>query len=64
MAVLAVIGLMNVAWMAAFAVVFFLEKNWRHGVMFSRIVGAACMVVGLAVIAQPDVRHLVSGPMA
>src|SRR5579864_5742371 len=32
MAVLAVLGLMNVAWMAAFAAVFFLEKNWRSGV--------------------------------
>jgi predicted metal-binding membrane protein len=64
MAVLAVIGLMNLAWMAVFAVLFFLEKNWRHGVMLSRISGAACVVLGLAIIVQPEVLHLVRGPMA
>jgi predicted metal-binding membrane protein len=64
MAVLAVVGLMNLAWMAAFAVLFFLEKNWRHGVMLSRISGVACVLLGLAVIAQPDVLHIVSGSMA
>jgi predicted metal-binding membrane protein len=53
MAVLAVLGLMNVAWMAGFAVVFFLEKNWRGGEMLSRVVGAACIAGGLAVIAWP-----------
>jgi predicted metal-binding membrane protein len=63
MAVLAVVGLMNLAWMAAFAVLFFLEKNWRHGVILSRIAGAACVVLGLAVIARPDVLRLVGGPM-
>jgi predicted metal-binding membrane protein len=50
MAVLAVLGLMNVAWMAAFAVVFFLEKNWRSGVQLSQAVGLACLVGGLVVI--------------
>lgn len=63
MAVLAVLGLMNLAWMAAFAVVFFLEKNWSRGVMLSRIVGAACVVLGLAVIVQPGVITIVGGPM-
>jgi predicted metal-binding membrane protein len=53
MAVLAVVGLMNVAWMAVFALLFFLEKNWRHGVMLSRISGAACVLAGLAVIVRP-----------
>ncbi len=51
MAVLAVLGLMNVAWMAAFAVIFFIEKNWRGGVPFSRAVGLACIVGGIVVIA-------------
>ena len=64
MAVLAVVGLMNLAWMAVIAVVFFLEKNWRHGVMLSRVSGAACVVLGLAVIVQPDLFHLAGGPMA
>jgi predicted metal-binding membrane protein len=51
MAVLAVLGLMNVAWMAAFAVIFFIEKNWRGGVPFSRAVGLACIVGGIVAIA-------------
>jgi predicted metal-binding membrane protein len=51
MAVLAVLGLMNVVWMAAFAVLFFLEKNWRSGVPLSRAVGLVCILGGLFVIA-------------
>jgi len=63
MAVLAILGLMDLAWMAAFAVVFFLEKTWRHGIMLSRTAGAACLVLGLAVMIRPDVLHLLAGPM-
>jgi predicted metal-binding membrane protein len=63
MAVLAVLGLMNLAWMAVCAVLFFLEKAWRHGVLLSRISGVACVVLGMAVMAQPDVLHFVGGPM-
>lgn len=50
MAVLAVLGLMNVAWMAAFAILFFLEKNWRSGVPLSQAVGLACVGGGLVVL--------------
>jgi len=50
MAVLAVLGLMNLAWMAVFAIVFFLEKTWRYGLTLSRIAGAACVILGMAVI--------------
>jgi predicted metal-binding membrane protein len=64
MAVLAVLGLMNLAWMAVFAVVFFLEKNWRQGVMLARVVGAACIVIGAALVVRPDVLGLLGGPMA
>jgi predicted metal-binding membrane protein len=63
MAVLAVLGLMNLAWMAVFAVVFFLEKNWRQGVMLARFVGAACIVVGAAVLIRPDVLGLLGRPL-
>ena len=63
MAVLAVVGLMNIVWMAAIAVVFFLEKNWRYGVPLTRIVGTACVVGGLAVIVSPNVLSMVVGPM-
>jgi predicted metal-binding membrane protein len=63
MAVLAVLGLMNLAWMVVFAVVFFLEKNWRQGVMLARVVGAACIVIGTAVLVRPDVLGSLGGPM-
>jgi predicted metal-binding membrane protein len=63
MAVLAVLGLMNLAWMAVFAVVFFLEKNWSRGVMLSRVVGVACVALGLAIIVQPGVLTMVGGPL-
>ena len=64
MAVLAVLGLMHLVWMAVFSVVFYLEKTWRHGVVVSRIVGAACVILGLAVTIRPDALHLLGGPMA
>jgi predicted metal-binding membrane protein len=51
MAVLAVVGLMSVAWMAVFAVIFFLEKNWRRGVALSQALGLACVIGGIVVIA-------------
>ena len=54
MAVLFAVGLMNLAWMAAIAVVFLAEKNWRYGVTLTRVVGVATMVFGLAVLAYPD----------
>ena len=53
MAVLAVLGLMNIAWMAVFAAVFFIEKNVRRGELLPRIVGAACLAGGLAVVVWP-----------
>lgn len=64
MAVLAVVGLMNLVFMAVFSIVFFLEKTWRHGVMLSRLVGAACVILGMAAIIRPDLLHLLGGPMA
>lgn len=54
MAVLAVVGLMNVAWMAVIAAVFFVEKNVRRGELLPRAVGAVCIAAGLAVIAWPS----------
>jgi predicted metal-binding membrane protein len=54
MAILAVLGLMNIAWMAVFSAVFFVEKNVRFGELLPRVVGAACIVGGLAVTASPS----------
>jgi predicted metal-binding membrane protein len=53
MAVLAVLGLMNIAWMAVIAAVFFVEKNVRRGDVLPRVVGAACILGGLAILAWP-----------
>ena len=61
---LAVVGLMNLAWMAVIAAVFFLEKNWRHGVLLSHVSGAVCVIIGVAVMAKPDLLQLPVGPMA
>ena len=57
MAVLAVLGLMHLAWMAVFAAVFFLEKTWRHGIMLSQVAGAACVILGLMMIIRPDILN-------
>jgi predicted metal-binding membrane protein len=50
MAVLGVIGLMNLVWMAVIAAVFFIEKNVRFGDVAPKLVGAACIIGGLAVM--------------
>jgi predicted metal-binding membrane protein len=53
MAVLFVVGLMNLAWMAGIAVVFLAEKNWRHGPALSKLAGVAVICFGVLVIAHP-----------
>jgi predicted metal-binding membrane protein len=60
MAVLVVVGLMNLAWMAAIALVFLAEKNWRHGVLLSRVAGAALVAVGVSVAAIPSLLSVIS----
>ncbi len=59
MAILAVLGLMNIAWMAVFAAIFFIEKNVRRGELVPRFVGAASILGGLAVVAWP---FILAGP--
>lgn len=54
MAVLFVVGLMNLVWMAAIGMVFLAEKNWRHGVGLTRVVGCMVVVFGLAVLVYPS----------
>jgi predicted metal-binding membrane protein len=54
MSVLVVVGLMNLVWMAGLALIFLLEKNWRHGVAVSRIAGTAVALLGLTVLLQPQ----------
>jgi len=60
MAVLFVVGLMNLAWMAAIAVVFIAEKNWRRGVGLTYIVGATVSLLGLAVLVHPTLLRTVA----
>lgn len=54
MAVLFTVGLMNLTWMAVLAVVFLAEKNWRHGVRLTRVVGTGVAVLGVVVLVHPD----------
>jgi predicted metal-binding membrane protein len=67
MAVLFVVGLMNLAWMAAIAVVFLAEKNWRHGVGLTKLAGAAVVGFGVVVLVHPSLLDSVvplrHGPM-
>lgn len=60
MAVLFVVGLMNLTWMAAIAVVFLAEKNWRHGVVLTRVVGTVVILFGIAVLADPELLGVVA----
>jgi len=60
MTVLFVVGLMNLAWMAAIAVVFLAEKNWRHGVGLTKLVGTAVAGFGVAVLIHPMLLDSVS----
>ena len=61
MAVLVVVGLMNLVWMAVLAAIFLAEKNWRLGLLLSRVTGVAVALLGLAVIADPGLLAVISG---
>jgi predicted metal-binding membrane protein len=60
MAVLVVVGLMNLLWMAAIAFVFLAEKNWRHGVLLARVAGGAVAAFGAAVLVMPSLLSTIS----
>jgi predicted metal-binding membrane protein len=59
-AVLLVVGLMNLMWMAGIFVVFFIEKSWRHGVVLAKTVGGVLMVLGVAVMLRPALLPWIS----
>lgn len=61
MSVLVVVGLMNLTWMAAIAVVFLAEKNWRYGEWATRAAGATVALLGAFVIARPELLAWISG---
>ncbi len=60
MAVLAVVGLMNLLWMTAIFVLFFVERHWKRGLVVAKAAGVALMLLGIGIIAQPSVLPLVS----
>lgn len=59
-AVLVVVGLMNLIWMAGIFALVFIEKSWRHGLVMAKIAGALLMVLGAAVIAHPQMLAMIS----
>ena len=61
MAVLVVVGVMNLIWMVALALVFLAEKNWRHGAVLTRVAGTLVAGLGLAVLAHPELLTWLSG---
>ena len=61
MAVLVVVGVMNLVWMVALALVFLAEKNWRHGVLLTRVAGTLVAGLGLAVLVHPELLTWLSG---
>lgn len=63
MAVLVIVGLMSLVWMAVIALIFLLEKNWRYGATLSKMAGVAVIVLGLAVAVFPDLLQWLSGAM-
>jgi predicted metal-binding membrane protein len=60
MAILVVVGLMNLLWMAALTTLFVAEKTWRHGVALTRFVGAAVAGLGLLVLVRPGLLEVIS----
>ncbi|PXY26898.1 DUF2182 domain-containing protein [Prauserella muralis] len=54
MALLLAVGMMNLAWMAAFAVVIALEKVSRRGEAISRVLGVLLTVAAAVLLVQPS----------
>ena len=60
MAVLLVVGFMNLAWMALLALVFLAEKTWRGGPALTRVAGTAVAALGVVVIIEPAVLRAIT----
>ena len=61
MAVLVVVGLMNLVWMVAVALIFLAEKNWRYAARLARAVGIGLLALGVTIIVHPSLLPSVSG---
>lgn len=60
MSVLVVVGFMNLVWMAVLAVVFLAEKNWKHGVGLTKLMGVGLIGLGIAVASAPSILPNIS----
>jgi predicted metal-binding membrane protein len=61
MAVLLVVGVMNVAWMAVIGAVCFGEKVWTHRAALATAVGVALVVLGLVILVEPRMLDVIAG---
>jgi predicted metal-binding membrane protein len=61
MAVLVVVGLMNLIWMVAIALVFLVEKNWSRGAWVPRAAGTVIALLGVLIIIRPELLSWISG---
>jgi predicted metal-binding membrane protein len=59
-AVLVVVGLMNLIWMAGIFTLFLIEKSWTHGLWMAKIAGGLLVLLGAAVIARPQLLATIS----
>ena len=57
MAVLVAVGTMNLAWMVAFAVLIFVEKNARPGERIALVAGAVLAALGALLLIYPSSIH-------
>ncbi|MBW3547595.1 MAG: hypothetical protein KY452_05600 [Actinobacteria bacterium] len=52
---------MNIVWMIGLSLLFLVEKHSPKALTFGRVLGVALVVLGVAVVTQPDLLHTVSG---
>jgi predicted metal-binding membrane protein len=64
MAVLLVVGLMNLIWMAGIAIVFLAEKNSGYGEQLTKIVGTVVLALGAAILIHPAILDSVTATPA
>jgi predicted metal-binding membrane protein len=63
MAVLLLLGAMNLVWMAVVTVLFLLEKAHPQGAAIARVAGVLLILLGVAGLAHPELLTTVSGGM-
>jgi predicted metal-binding membrane protein len=65
MIVLVAVGAMNIPVMVTLAGVILIEKVWRHGTAFSRVIGVSLLVIAALMLIFPSlVPGLTATPMS